>query len=659
MADKATSPDASASGHPTISNSPRTTATAADAGTAEVDQKGLNVKRPRDTETPPPEEASEASLSPNTAADADADANASPVPPRATVTGTPPPVKLEDATSSTGGAGATPGAHPLPMNAAPLTPSTAERKKNPTASNTNLGRRGDARMHRAVAARLDDPSLSLLEALIAGGFSFPQGTERSGVSDRNVYDSDNVLLCQRKNQLSRRLRLAKKSQQNGATIGANGQPLHHHHHHHVLKKPRVDDGPSNGHGMSVAPGLQGYMHPSFAATSAFNPAAGFGVGGLSGGVGGVEGPSRAHELMQMVLNSSQNSQGVGVGAPFLQDRRSLGGHHNPNVNVMDFNGVNVNGVNVNGGGPMGTNDMGVVDRSGRTSMDPHSQTHTHTHTQQQFQNLGNDIQNSFLHPQGRFIPPGGQQQLFLGGQLPQMNPYAHQGAFAVQGNNVNVGGGGIGGVNAPVPSSSDQLMAQPSQQGTNGVRSNDLDRYLEIYSNSVGMDRDQFQSMMMNRQNQNQAPAAAVPPNVNPSAAQQQQQQPARTTTNATAPSPANMSNASPPPGGESKAEKDVGSVKSETSTLEKKDGSVSSGNRQSQANDSQMMTTTSSNGTSTVTGNGDATSKLNQAMKVYKMQHKALIQDCLVAAGFDQTEVEENSRLYSDFEEIIKTEAV
>lgn len=512
-------------------------------------------------------------------------------------------------------------------------------------------------MHRAVAARMEDPSLSLLEALIAGGFSFPQGTERSGVSDRNVYDSDNVLLCQRKNQLSRRLRLAKKSQQNGAAIGANGQPMHLQHHH-VLKKPRVDGGPSNGHGMSVAPGLQGYMHPSFAATSAFNPAAGFGVGGMSGGVE----PSRAHELMQMVLNSSQHSQGVGVGAPFLQDRRSLGGHHNPNMNVMDFNGVNVNGVNVNGGGgggPMGTNNMGVVDRSGRTSMDPHSQTHT----QQQFQNLGNDIQNSFLHQQGRFIPPGGQQQLFCGGQLPQMNPYAHPGAFAVQGNNVNVGGGdgggGIRGANAPVPSSSDQLMAQPSQQGPNGVRSNDLDRYLEIYSNSVGMDRDQFQSMMMNRQNQNQAPTAAVPPNVNPLAAPQQQQQPSRTTTNANAPSPATMSNASPPPGGESKMEKDGGSVKSETSALEKKDGSVSSGNRQSQANDSQIMTTTSSNGTSTVIGNGDATSKLNEAMKVYKMQHKALIQDCLVAAGFDQTEVEENGRLYSHFEEIVKREAV
>ena len=68
-------------------------------------------------------------------------------------------------------------------------------------------------MHRAVAARLMTPELSLLEALLEGGFSFPDGTEGSGKSDRNIFDSDGVLLCQRKNQLSRRLRLAKKRQQ--------------------------------------------------------------------------------------------------------------------------------------------------------------------------------------------------------------------------------------------------------------------------------------------------------------------------------------------------------------------------------------------------------------------------------------------------------------
>ena len=76
--------------------------------------------------------------------------------------------------------------------------------------NPNLGRRGDPRMHKAVAARLACPEMSLLDALLAGGFEFPNGTEGVGKSDRNIYDSENVLLCQRKNQLSRRLRLARK-----------------------------------------------------------------------------------------------------------------------------------------------------------------------------------------------------------------------------------------------------------------------------------------------------------------------------------------------------------------------------------------------------------------------------------------------------------------
>ncbi len=82
-------------------------------------------------------------------------------------------------------------------------------KANLGNSNT-VGRRGDPRMNRAVKARLENPNLSLLEALILGGFQFPDGTDADGKSDRNICDADNVLLCQRKNQLSRRLRLAKK-----------------------------------------------------------------------------------------------------------------------------------------------------------------------------------------------------------------------------------------------------------------------------------------------------------------------------------------------------------------------------------------------------------------------------------------------------------------
>ena len=76
-----------------------------------------------------------------------------------------------------------------------------------------MGRRGDPRMHRAVAARLKNPQLSLLEALLQGGFRFPNLSEgnNSGGLNGQISDTDNIQLCQRKNQLSRRLRLAKKA----------------------------------------------------------------------------------------------------------------------------------------------------------------------------------------------------------------------------------------------------------------------------------------------------------------------------------------------------------------------------------------------------------------------------------------------------------------
>ena len=63
---------------------------------------------------------------------------------------------------------------------------------------------GDPRMHKAVAARLANPSLSLYEALCIGGFDYSEN------DDKSVLDSKKVTLGQRKNQLSRRLRLARK-----------------------------------------------------------------------------------------------------------------------------------------------------------------------------------------------------------------------------------------------------------------------------------------------------------------------------------------------------------------------------------------------------------------------------------------------------------------
>lgn len=62
-------------------------------------------------------------------------------------------------------------------------------------------------MHRAVAARMQNPELSLFDALRLGGFDYPAD------EDANVMDSEKVALGQRKNQLSRRLRLARKQQE--------------------------------------------------------------------------------------------------------------------------------------------------------------------------------------------------------------------------------------------------------------------------------------------------------------------------------------------------------------------------------------------------------------------------------------------------------------
>lgn len=70
-----------------------------------------------------------------------------------------------------------------------------------------LGRKGDPRMHRAVAARLRDPNISLLDALREGGFDFPADSGH----EMQCHDADGVTLGQRKNQLSRRLRLARQS----------------------------------------------------------------------------------------------------------------------------------------------------------------------------------------------------------------------------------------------------------------------------------------------------------------------------------------------------------------------------------------------------------------------------------------------------------------
>lgn len=71
------------------------------------------------------------------------------------------------------------------------------------------GRFGDPRMNRAVEAKMISPHLTLVEALVAGGFIFP-GIDSPGIKIGDVKDTDSVTVYQRRNQLMRRLRFLKK-----------------------------------------------------------------------------------------------------------------------------------------------------------------------------------------------------------------------------------------------------------------------------------------------------------------------------------------------------------------------------------------------------------------------------------------------------------------
>ncbi|KAL7450329.1 hypothetical protein ACHAWC_002272 [Mediolabrus comicus] len=71
------------------------------------------------------------------------------------------------------------------------------------------GRKSDPRMDAAVEAKINNPDLSLVDALKQGGFVFPN-VEGASTPQYSVVDSDNVKITQRKNQLLRRLRSVKK-----------------------------------------------------------------------------------------------------------------------------------------------------------------------------------------------------------------------------------------------------------------------------------------------------------------------------------------------------------------------------------------------------------------------------------------------------------------
>ncbi len=97
------------------------------------------------------------------------------------------------------------------------------------------GIRGDARMYRALAARLAKPQLSLYQALVAGGFKFPcsvvcDGSGRPKTGQGHIRDSDGILLTQRNQQLRRRLRLHKKKvDEEEKRRQQQGRGVHGHH----------------------------------------------------------------------------------------------------------------------------------------------------------------------------------------------------------------------------------------------------------------------------------------------------------------------------------------------------------------------------------------------------------------------------------------------
>jgi len=83
--------------------------------------------------------------------------------------------------------------------------------RNNNVTRPKLGRKGDPRMNRAVCIRLANPRMSLVDALVAGGFTFPTKIKRrQNKSDPLILDSDGVSLNQRRNQLSKRLWQATK-----------------------------------------------------------------------------------------------------------------------------------------------------------------------------------------------------------------------------------------------------------------------------------------------------------------------------------------------------------------------------------------------------------------------------------------------------------------
>ena len=82
--------------------------------------------------------------------------------------------------------------------------------ETPKSGKKKVGRRADPRMNRAVRIKLRNPEITPFDALLQGGYDYP--TPVKGSSAHEIFDSDNVSLHQRKNQLCRRVRQLREKQ---------------------------------------------------------------------------------------------------------------------------------------------------------------------------------------------------------------------------------------------------------------------------------------------------------------------------------------------------------------------------------------------------------------------------------------------------------------
>lgn len=103
-------------------------------------------------------------------------------------------------------------------SATPRTSATSPPAPDASAKTRRPGRKGDARMHKAVTTKIESPETSLVEALQEGGFNF-DGLNEKGRPHHEVFDQDGVSLMQRKNQLLRRIRVEKKKKKDEAAQG--------------------------------------------------------------------------------------------------------------------------------------------------------------------------------------------------------------------------------------------------------------------------------------------------------------------------------------------------------------------------------------------------------------------------------------------------------